>query len=114
VLVVLNLDEIASDGGGGLYTADEVRRLYEYGGIRLTGDAVDTLRRICRTPKSGRLRTCSLIITALHTSGVVQDAEVIDSRMIIAAIRQLGLLVEGWLPLAIDHEEIEQKVAAVG
>jgi hypothetical protein len=33
--------------------------------------------------------------------------------MIIAAIRQLGLLVEGWLPLAVDHEEIEQKIAAV-
>jgi DNA transposition AAA+ family ATPase len=114
VLAVLNLDDIASDGGGGLYTAEEVRRLYEYGGIRLTGDAVNTLRRICKTPKSGRLRTCSLIITALHTSGVVQDAEIIDSGMIIAAIGQLRLLVEGWLPLVADREETEQKVAAVG
>jgi len=114
VVMVLNLDELASDGGGGLYTPEEVRRLYEYGGIRLIGDAVDSLRRICKTPKSGRLRTCSLIIAALHRAGVVQEAGSIDGRMIAAAISQLGLMVEGWLPLAVDREETEQKIAAVG
>jgi len=64
LMAVLNLDELASDKDGPLYTAEDIRKLYEYGGIRLTSDAVDTLKRICKTPKSGRMRTCSHVIAA--------------------------------------------------
>jgi len=107
---VLNLDEIAADRGGGLYTAEDIRRLYEYGGIRLTGDAVNTLRSICRTWKSGRLRTCSVVITALHTS----QAAYIDQTFIVAAIEQLGLPVRAWLPVATrDIATEDEAVAAV-
>jgi len=114
MLQILNLDDASGDRGGGLYSPDEVRKLYQYGGIKLTGDAVDYLQRICRTPGSGRLRTCNLIIGAIHTSGVVQRQGYIDRRAIERAIRQLGLFVEGWLPLVVDREETEQKIAAVG
>ena len=96
---ILNLDEIASDRDGGLYTAEDIRKLYEYGGIRLTGDAVSTLRSICRTPKSGRLRTCSHIVAALHTSGPVLAEGSIDAQVIISAIEQLSLPVKVWLPI---------------
>jgi len=96
---VLNLDESASDRDGGLYTAEDIRRLYEYGGIRLTGDAVATLRSICRTPKSGRLRTCSHIIAALHTANVVVEHSCITGDLIISAIAELKLPVKVWLPV---------------
>jgi DNA transposition AAA+ family ATPase len=107
---VLNLDELASDRGGGLYTVEDIRKLYEYGGIRLTGDAVSTLRSICRTGKSGRLRTCSVIIAALHTSGVGY----IDASFIVAAIEQLQLPVRTWLPVwTRDVASQEESVSAV-
>jgi DNA transposition AAA+ family ATPase len=109
---VLNLDELADiDGGDGLYTAEDVRRLYEYGGIRLTADAVDTLKRICKTPKSGRLRTCSMIIQALLTSPVI-GAGSVDGFIIRAAIRQLGLPVMDRLPLVFFNEEKGRSRAA--
>jgi DNA transposition AAA+ family ATPase len=107
---VLNLDELGADKGGGLYTVEDIRKLYEYGGIRLTGDAVDTLRRICRTAKSGRLRTCSVIIRALHTAGVGH----IDTGFILAAIEQLQLPVRAWLPVVTrDVASEEETVSAV-
>ncbi len=96
---VLNLDESASDRDGGMYTAEDIRKLYEYGGIRLTGDAVATLRSIRRTPKSGRLRTCSHIIAALHTSMPILAEGSIDAQVIISAIEQLKLPVRVWLPV---------------
>jgi DNA transposition AAA+ family ATPase len=105
---VLNLDELGADKGGGLYTAEDIRRLYEYDGIGLTGDAVSLLRCICRTAKSGRLRTCSVIITALHTS----EAAEIDARLIIAAIEQLQLPVRAWLPVPTRDIAAEEKVVA--
>jgi len=109
---ILNLDELAATGGeGGLYTAEDIRKLYEYGGIRLTKDAVATLRKMCITSRTGRLRTCGHIIAALHTSGVVAKTGQIDSQMIIAAIEQLRLPVADRLPLAIrspDEEEEKQ------
>jgi DNA transposition AAA+ family ATPase len=105
---VLNLDVIAADRGGGLYTEEDIRNLYEYGGLRLTGDAVSTLRSICRTAKSGRLRTCSVVIRALHTS----QAAYIDQTFIVAAIEQLGLPVRAWLPVATRDIAAEELVVA--
>jgi len=106
LIAVLNLDELASDGDSPLYTAEDIRKLYEYGGIRLTTDAVDTLKRICRTPKSGRLRTCSHIIAALHTAKVVDEKCYINKAMILSAISQLRLTIKHWLPLAIVDDVI--------
>lgn len=99
---VLNLDELASHKGGGLYTSEDVRKLYEYGGIRLTSGAIDTLKKICMTPRSGRLRTCSHIIAALHTSRVIDQRGWVDAALIIAAIEQLNLPIKIWLPLITE------------
>lgn len=96
---VLNLDELAGiDGGDGLYTPEDIRALYEYGGIRLTADGVDALEKICKTPKSGRLRTCSRIIQALLTSPVI-GAGAVDGFIIRSAIQQLGLPIADRLPV---------------
>ena len=117
VMAVLNLDELSSDKDGGLYTAEEIRKLYEFGGLRLTPDAVDTLRLICRTPKSGRLRTCSHIIAALHTSGAVRDLGYINGKIIIAAIEQLGLPVKVRLSFTsgiMAEAEAGQAIATAG
>ena len=96
---VLNFDELAVGGDGGpLYSAEDIRRLYEYGGIRLTPDAVDVLGRICRTPHSGKLRTCCDVIRALHSATQVIDGGQIDAALIWQAICQLGLPAAEWLP----------------
>jgi DNA transposition AAA+ family ATPase len=106
LMQVLNLNAAASDKEGGLYSGDDIRKLFEYGGIRLTPDAVGTLRRISRTPRSGRLRTCHHIITALHTSKPILEAGEIDAENILDAIEQLNLQVRAWLPLTTpDHTE---------
>ena len=107
LIAVLNLDELASDKDGPLYTAEDIRKLYAFGGIRLTPDAVSTLKRICKTPKSGRMRTCSHIIAALHTAEVVDEKRYIDKVMILSAIEQLQLTVKSWLPLAIADDVSE-------
>ena len=118
LIAVLNLDELASDKDGPLYTAEDIRKLYAFGGIRLTPDAVSTLKRICKTPKSGRLRTCSHIIAALHTAEVVDEKSYIDKAMILSAIEQLQLSIKSWLPLAIndvsEDETGKTVVAQVG
>jgi DNA transposition AAA+ family ATPase len=108
---ILNLDEMAgSKGDGGIYTTDDIRKLYEYGGIRLTADAVATLRKICKTPRTGRLRTCSHVISALHTERTVLQTKQIDARIIISAIEQLRLPVRVWLPMVTkDVAEIQSK-----
>jgi len=100
---ILNLDELADSDGSDVYTAEDIRNLYEYGGIKLTADAVATLKRICRCGRSGRLRTCSNIIGALHTSKRVKDAGRISSTEIVAVIRQLGLPVRVWLPVSVTE-----------
>ncbi len=104
LFAVLNLDELAQDSDDGLYSAEDIRRLYEYGGIRLLNSAVSTLKRICMTPGTGRLRTCSHIITALHTSNIVADKGYIDKDLIIAVIEQLNLPVRALLPVTILAE----------
>jgi DNA transposition AAA+ family ATPase len=107
LMAVLDLDARASNKEGGLYTADDIRQLYEYGGIRLTGDAVKTLQKICKTSRSGRMQTCGVIIIALHMSSLVIREGVIDAQIILQAIKELALPVKDWLPLAIE-EEIEE------
>jgi DNA transposition AAA+ family ATPase len=97
---VLNLDELAASGDDGpLYSAADLRKLFEFGGVRLTGDAVDALGRICRTPKSGKLRTCRDIIRALHSATRVIESGRIDAASIWAAVEQLRLPVADWLPV---------------
>jgi DNA transposition AAA+ family ATPase len=103
LVCVRDLDAETSSGGrdgGGLYTAEDIRKLYS-GGLRLTTDGVEMLRRICRTPGSGRLRTCSNIISLLLTSPVL-DAGKVDSTIIIAAIQVLRLPVLSRLPVRVD------------
>lgn len=108
LMAVLNLDELASDKDGPLYTAQDIRKLYEYGGISLTSDAVSTLKCICKTPKSGRLRTCTHIIVALHTAKAVGERGYIDTEIILSAIEQLQLPVRTWLPLVITDNAFEK------
>jgi len=109
---ILNLDKLASGRKSGLYSADEVRRLYQYGGIRLAGDAVTLLQRICQTPRTGRLRTCTDVIRALHTSKSIRKAGVIFADDIRDVIKQMELPVQQWLPLIISDREAEAEAAA--
>ncbi|MCK4958055.1 MAG: AAA family ATPase [Planctomycetes bacterium] len=112
---VLNLDEIASRKDGGLYTPEDIRKLYQYDGIKLTGNGVTTLQRICKTPRSGRLRTSSHIVAALHTSKVTKQRGAIDEELIMAVIDQLDLPVRVYLPVnrTFVEDEIEEQQAAV-
>ena len=105
LMCILNLDTTANSKDGGLYTPEDIRNLYQYGGIRLTADAVSSLRKICRTPRSGRLRTCSHIIAALHTAKAVNDSGQIDSSLVCAAIEQLDLPVKARLPMTTGLAE---------
>ena len=114
-MAVLDLDELASRDGGGLYGPEDIRKLYQFGGIRLTGEAVNLLRNICKSPRSGRLRTCTHVINALHTADVVGDSGKIDAGLIVAAIEQLELPVRVRVPLVMRdlREENETESLAV-
>jgi len=112
LLMILNLDDLAANGDGGLYSAEDIRSLYSYGGIKLSSKASKTLRIISRTPQSGRLRTCGHIITALHLSPPVQKKGVIGHEHIIAAIQQLGLPVADYLPLGLLESQAEEQPVA--
>lgn len=118
LVYILNLDKLAEEkdtrGGkpeedAGLYTVEDIRKLYEYGGIRLTSDGITTLRKICKTPRSGRLRTCTHVIEALHTSGLAIEAGKIDSNLILDAIEDLNLPVMEWLPFSFKNSASIQK-----
>ena len=117
VTFVLNLDQLAANRKDGLYTAEDVRRLYERGGLKLSADAVETLRKICRTPQTGRLRTCSHVIAALRLSPVARKMKQIDTGLILDAINQLGLPVADHLPIGLgaraddDKQEVVAKTA---
>jgi len=111
LMAVMDLDVKASNKDGGLYTAEDIRQLYEYGGIKITGDAVKTLQKICKTSRGGRLRTCGHIIAALHISSLVIREGIIDSELIIRAIEELDLPVKVRLPL-MTKEEIEEEEQA--
>jgi len=90
---ICDLDVAAADKDGGLYTLEDIRKLYQYGGIRLTSDATAVLREICRTSLSGRLRTCGHIIAALHLTAKVIEGGVIDYDWIVRAVEDLALPV---------------------
>jgi DNA transposition AAA+ family ATPase len=104
----VNLDELAK--AEKVYTQDDIRTLFDYQGKRLSDEAVETLITICRSRRSGRLRVCSHVIAALHTSEAVGD--VITTEHILAAIRQLGLPSAAWMPLAAIRSGLESHKAA--
>jgi DNA transposition AAA+ family ATPase len=107
---ILNLDKLASgsDGGSGLYSKDDIRNLYEFGGIRLTKSAVNAIGKICKTARSGRLRTCMMIIDALHSSRQICDEGKIAAEDIRAAIRHLDLPVNVYLPMSLETAEQDE------
>jgi DNA transposition AAA+ family ATPase len=105
VMAKLDLDKITSiPGGGGFYTIEDIKRLYEYGGITLTKEAVNKLRAICMTPQTGRLRTCSVVIAAMHRMSKVVNAGFITEENVVKTIRDLGLAVKSKLPFLVDTE----------
>lgn len=108
LIYILNLDVLAARKGGSLYTTEDIRKLYEFGGIRLTQDGVTALRSISKTSQTGRLRTCNRIITVLHVSGVANKIGQIDADLIIKAIEELGLAVKVYLPMAIGEPQAEE------
>lgn len=112
LMAILDLNAEAANENDGLYTVEDIRRLYEYGGIRLTGDAIKTLRRICKTPRSGRFRTCSIIIDALHAARNIEKLGQIDTVAILSMIGYLRLPVKVWLPIAIREKSKEQSEKA--
>jgi len=117
LLCILNLDELAAHkgGDGGLYTAMDIRKLFEYGGVRLATNAVAALKNIASTPQSGRLRTCNRIITTLHVAKNVDKSKPIGVDQIIGAIECLGLPVKAYLPISVRQggkEETEKEQPA--
>lgn len=116
MLTVLNLDEAAGSGdGGGMYTVADMRRLFEYGGIKLTADGADTLKRICRAPQTGRLRTCGRIVTCIHNSREARTGNIqsIDKELIISAVKLLGLPVGKRLPFILSKTADVEQVEAI-
>jgi len=110
---ILNLDEEASEKGGGLYTSADIRKLYEYGGISLTAGAVGSLKKIYSTTRSGRLHTCANLLTALHTSVKIRARKQISAKDIVEAIAELRLPVSVWLPIATLEKTDELKSGTV-
>ncbi|MCE5184555.1 MAG: AAA family ATPase [Planctomycetaceae bacterium] len=112
MLTVVNLDELASQapGDGGVFTVDDVRKLYS-SGLKLSGDAEGLLLSIARSPQSGRLRTCSVIVGSINTSRQARDGRIseITADLILSTIRQLGLCVLPYLPLEPMADAIEQR-----
>jgi DNA transposition AAA+ family ATPase len=113
---ILNLDAMAAEkDGGGIYTVEDIRKLYEYGGVRLMPDAIKLLRRICLCPQTARLWTCGHIISALLTSGAVTEDGKIDAIRIGQAIQLLRLPLT--LPLYsrdAAEEQAEEQIGRVG
>jgi hypothetical protein len=121
LVYVANLDETAENskgGGGGLYTESDIKKLYQHGGIRLVKSGVKTIQKLCRTAMSGRLRTCSQVIAALHTSTNEDVKRNVDATIIMAVIRQLGLPIMNRLPMTamemVKEAESQEAVAAAG
>ena len=113
VMMVLDLDRLAADPDGGLYTPADIRKLYQFGGIKLSTDAVRRLRQISKAPRMGRLRACTQIIQALHKFCSHTGADLITADLIDRAIPELGLLIKDKLPLIPDSVEPEAEQQAV-
>ena len=116
---VLDLDTLAaSKGGGGLHNGADIRRLYELGGLTLTGDGAKLLRAIAAAPQSGRIRTCSKVMSVIlmsHARGRIGSS--VSADRIKDAIVQLGLPVMQYLPMIVpseseDQSQTEQQKAA--
>ncbi len=114
LMAVLHLDMMAGEKGGGLYSVEDIRKLYEFGGIRLLPDAITSLQKISRWPGSGRLFTCSNIISALLTSGAITKEGRIDSKHIVAVIKELRLPAKDWLATLGMKEPAEQPEEQAG
>lgn len=110
----LDLDLTAGQGdGGGLYTDEDIIKMYKYGGLNLKRDAVDALRHICCTPSSGRMRTCSQLIALLHTSPEAEKAGYIDAAALRDAIAFAGFPVRlPVAPIATQDEAVDLAAAA--
>jgi len=111
MLTALNLDELAAapDGDGqGLYTVEDIRKLYA-AGIKLSADAEGLLLSIARCPQTGRLRTCSVIVTSINSSRQARDGRIdtITGALILDTIRHLGLCVEAYLPAVIADADAD-------
>lgn len=117
LLGVLNLDELAAgrgdDGEGIIYTAKDIRTLYEQLGVKLSGDAVSTMQKICRTPQTGRLRTCSHIMMAICMSPIVKPGQTVDEKYIMSAIHELNLPVIDRLPMSAVEERNQKQTKKV-
>jgi hypothetical protein len=115
LVCVLDLDAMATVGNndGGSYSPEEIRELYQYKGLRLTNDAVRTLRTIARSPQCGRLRTCSHAIASLHASQKIRAKGEITGEDIRGVIEHLGLPVGPRLPFAkLEETEAVGEAAA--
>jgi len=114
MMPILDLDDLASQRGddGGLYSTSEIVKLYQYGGIRLVGGAQKILKNICRTPRSGRLRTCDMVISLLHTSSKIKKAGQITRNDIVAAIVKRNLPIKMWLMPGWESRAGEEEAVA--
>jgi DNA transposition AAA+ family ATPase len=113
LLQVLDIDRLAADPKGGIYTAADIKKLYQYGGISLATDAVKRLRQIARAPKMGRLRSCTTIIVALQTWCKANDRDLITRDLIDAAIHELGLPIKNKLPALPEDDMQDERASAV-
>ena len=109
LMMVLDIDRLAADPDGGLYTPADIRKLYQYGGISLSTDGVNRLVQIAKSPKMGRLRSCTTIIVALHTYCKAKDIDCITRELIDRAIPELGLPIKNKLA-TIPETRVEQEI----
>jgi DNA transposition AAA+ family ATPase len=112
MMCVLDLNELASlgDGDGGIYTNKDIEKMFNYG-ISLTKDGTRELKKIAKTPQTGRLRTCSIIVAAIHNCRQGKDGLItqIDAELIRSAIRSLRLPIRDKIGLFVDVPETEQE-----
>lgn len=111
LLGTIDLDLLANvdPDDGGIYSEEDIVRLFTYGGIKLSKDAVEILREICQNHKSGRLRTCATIISALHLLPMVKESGKINAELIVAAIEELKLPVAEHLPKSMFAKAVKEK-----
>lgn len=115
MLAVLDLDAAAGSGhsgggrGGELYTADDIRKLYEYG-IKIDKSGLILIKKICSAPQTGRLRTVSIVVSAINSSRQGREGKIkqIDAAVIESVIRSLGLPIADKLPLLTQRPAAEE------